>query len=461
MEIKQVSKKLLQRYSEESKKTLDEIQSVYTRAQKEERLLNSEEVERVKSLKERKQQIDSDREALIDIEEVRASEDKKLDRSVQKPSDLSYEEEEEIEQKRDAYKRSQRSRERVFSGWGEILTVCRSRATGELTEEQRGKLAAINKRAATGMSEGIDADGGILIEPEVAADLLEGTEKTSRLFGLANQRTVKSNMLKIPAVDEASRANGSVSGGLGVYPVAEADSYTIGSLKFEKVELQLKKIGCYAAATDEELEDVPALESRIASEVPKAFALELDRYIYEGDGSNVPHGFMNETVYHKTVAIESGQSIASNPILAENLTKMKSHILPGKMNSYVWLAGTDMSAQLPLITLGNHPIYLAQGTLSAAQNQALLLGLPIMENFEFCEALGTSGDLVLVAIKDYVVIKKGGLDSAASVHVRFLQDEQLFKFTMRLDGRMPYKSTITAAKGSHVFAPVIKLGTRS
>lgn len=453
-------KKLLQKYNEDEKVVLREIDSIAEQARKEDRLMNDSESEKVQELHKRQRQIRADRTTLIEQQQWREEDEERNNRSVQDPSVIADREEREIENKRDSYNKSVQKRERVFSNWGEILITARAVENKKETAEMRSKIAECEKRAATGMSEEIDADGGILLEPDVAADLLEGTEKTSRLWGRMERRPIRGNSIKIPAEDEKSRANGQVCGGIGVYPVGEADTYQLSSLKTRKVGLELKKIGCYVAATDEELQDIVGLEARIANKVPMAFALELDRYAIDGNGANVPHGFMKDANIRHTQALDAGQDDAT-PIKVINLTQMKSHILPGRIKSYVWLAGHGMTAQLPLLTIGNSPVYLPAGTIATSQSSPLLLGIPIIDDFEYCEELNTEGDLILVAIGEMVRIDKGSMDMRSSVHVRFLNDEQIFKFTYRCDARMPFKNKVTAAKGAHEYAPVITLNTRA
>jgi len=53
-------------------------------------------------------------------------------------------------------------------------------------------------------------------------------------------------------------------------------------------------------------------------------------------------------------------------------------------------------------------------------------------------------------LKYYLVIKKGGMAEATSIHVRFLEDETAFRWVMRLGGSPKLASTVTLPDGSIV-----------
>jgi HK97 family phage major capsid protein len=80
---------------------------------------------------------------------------------------------------------------------------------------------------------------------------------------------------------------------------------------------------------------------------------------------------------------------------------------------------------------------------------------------EHASTLGTVGDIALVDLSQYLLIDKGGMNSASSIHVRFLNDEMTFKFTLRIDGQPIWNSALTPAKGSNTQSPFVVLATRA
>ena len=90
----------------------------------------------------------------------------------------------------------------------------------------------------------------------------------------------------------------------------------------------------------------------------------------------------------------------------------------------------------------------------------LLGGIPLIP-VEYCETLGTAGDLVLTDLSEYILTEKEAAEMASSMHVRFLEAEQTFRMMYRVDGQMGWKSAITPFKGSNSISPVITLAARA
>src|SRR4029078_9610347 len=99
-----------------------------------------------------------------------------------------------------------------------------------------------------------------------------------------------------------------------------------------------------------------------------------------------------------------------------------------------------------LMTIGDQPVYTPPGGLSASPLGALF-GKPVIE-VEQCSALGDLGDILFVNMKEYVVITKGGIDCAESMHVYFKTGENAFRWIARNNGQPKAKSAITPYKGA-------------
>jgi hypothetical protein len=57
--------------------------------------------------------------------------------------------------------------------------------------------------------------------------------------------------------------------------------------------------------------------------------------------------------------------------------------------------------------------------------------------------------------------EKGGMTSDMSIHVRFVYDESVFRFVMRLDGQPVLASPVTPANGGSTQSHFVTLETRS
>jgi len=61
-------------------------------------------------------------------------------------------------------------------------------------------------------------------------------------------------------------------------------------------------------------------------------------------------------------------------------------------------------------------------------------------------------------MSQYLMIDKGALQTASSIHIRFLYDENVFRFTYRCDGQPIWNAPLTRFKGSTV-SPFVGLST--
>ena len=140
----------------------------------------------------------------------------------------------------------------------------------------------------------------------------------------------------------------------------------------------------------------------------------------------------------------------------------------------VWLINQDVEPQLNLmylaiknvagtenvggIGLANSGVTYTPAGVNGNQ-YAMLMGRPVIP-VEYCATLGTAGDVILADPSQYVMIDKGGVEAASSVHVRFLYDEMTFRFIYRVDGQPTWYTTLTPYKGSNTLSPFVVCQTR-
>lgn len=118
-----------------------------------------------------------------------------------------------------------------------------------------------------------------------------------------------------------------------------------------------------------------------------------------------------------------------------------------------------MSMSQPVGT-GGAPVWLPAGGASGKPYDTLF-GRPVTE-IEQAASLGTVGDIILADLSQYLCIEKGGLQSASSIHVQFVTDEQVFRFVARIDGQPLWQAALTPFKGtSNTVSPFVALATRS
>ena len=322
-----------------------------------------------------------------------------------------------------------------------------------------GSLA--DAKAITGLSEAVPADGGLLVGVDRSTSLMSRVYNVGDLLRRIDMVGVGagSNGMTFNAENESSRVAGSRRGGILAYWACEAADKTPSHPTFRKMELSLNKVIGLVYATDELLQDAAALESWIMSNLPEELRFVVEDAIFEGTNAGMPLGILLSPCL-VTVAAEAAQ--AAGTIVSQNIMNMWSRRYIGARD-YVWLVHQDIAPQLYQMNLGvgtgGLPTYLPPGGLSGAP-YGVLMGRPVLE-IEYAQTLGTVGDIVLASLREYQMIDKGGMQSASSIHVRFTNDETVFRFVYRCDGEPKWNLPLTPFHGTNTVSPFVALATRA
>lgn len=315
--------------------------------------------------------------------------------------------------------------------------------------------------AASGHSANVPSDGGFLLSPTKSNEILrrvyEGGEMTKDCTILTVGKN--SDTYEVPYVDETSRATGSRWGGLRVYREGETDTPTSSKTKLGKWECRVSDMKALVYVTDRLLEDASQLEGLINEQIDQEFQFKLEDEIVRGAGGSQCHGIIGNPATI-SVAKETGQ--AADTVLFENIIKMFSRCWGRSRNRAKWYINQDLEPELFSMAMsvgtGGVPVYLpANGVSESPYNT--LMGKPVVP-IEQCDTVGTVGDIIFGDMKEYAIVKKGGMKQASSIHVKFLTDEMTFKFSMRVNGRPKWKSALTPYKGTNTLSPWVTLASR-
>lgn len=348
--------------------------------------------------------------------------------------------------------------DKPWASFGEQLVAVYRAAAPNATIDPRLNV----KNAATGLNESSPSEGGFLVQQDFSVELLKRAYETGVLANKVRKIpiTTNANGLKINGVDESSRVNGSRMGGIQAYWENEADAYTASKPKFRQIELNLKKLIGLCYATDELLLDASALGTVLSDGFAEEFGFKIDDAIVNGTGTGQPLGILNAASL-VSVSKETGQTAAT--IVVENIVKMWSRMHSRSRMNAAWYINQDIEPQLYTMSLavgtGGVPVYLPANGLSGSP-YSTLFGRPVIP-LEQCQTLGTVGDIMFADLSQYLMIDKGSIKSDVSVHVRFLYDEQVFKFTYRADGQPIWNTALTPFKGTNTQSPFVALATRA
>lgn len=377
---------------------------------------------------------------------------------------------------------------RPFTGIGDLLMAVKNHAQGRhdqrllgirsndpldegafsmtkaLGNKAVGSLFAAGQKgtkAITGLGTEAGSAGGFLVDTDRDLSIMERVYNVGQILQRVDVVGISanSNGMTFNAEDETSRANGSRRGGIRGYWLGEGGSFTASAPKFRQIDLKLKKAGALVYATDEMLADSVALESYVMRNLPEELRFTVENAIINGSGAGQPLGIVGSGATI-SVAKETGQ--AATTLVAENVMKMWSRRWVGA-NDYIWLVNQDVTPQLHSMSVavgtGGNLVYMPPGGLSGLP-YATLYGRPVLE-VEYCQTLGTAGDIILFSPGEYAAIDKGGIESASSIHVNFTTGEQVFRFVYRFDGQPKWNSALTPLNGSNTVSPYVMTATRS
>lgn len=310
------------------------------------------------------------------------------------------------------------------------------------------------KRAA---NEGDPTAGGFAVPPQVSESILLPIFSGESVFGSLVDRRETANPIadvKIPGIDETSRVDGFQWGGVTVYWEGESAQAPASFPREKMLDFSGKKITGIVRASRELMNDAPMFGSVVAKGFAAVGGYKLDAAILSGTGAGMPQGILNSSCLI-TVAKETGQAAAT--IVSENVSKMWSRFPVPCRRRGLWFCNEDVGAQLETIGGATGPAqYMPAGT--GGNPYPLLKGRPVIV-LEQSPILGAVGDIALVDPSQYILID-GGAKTALSVHSRFDNDEVVFRFTWRVDGKGAYSSPITPANSSSTRSPFITLAAR-
>jgi HK97 family phage major capsid protein len=167
---------------------------------------------------------------------------------------------------------------------------------------------------------------------------------------------------------------------------------------------------------------------------------------------------------NSTIKVDKTASQTADTVTFNNIQDMWCRLWGRSRLNSVWLINQEVEPQLNKMTI-------ATGTYSGAtvympptgiagNMYSTLYGRPVIP-IEQAAALGDEGDIILTDLSQYMIIDKGGINSAQSLHIRFLYDEAVFRFIYRVDGQPIWKIALTPYKGSNTLSPAVTLKARA
>lgn len=345
--------------------------------------------------------------------------------------------------------------------FGRCLHAVRKIAIHEASAEDH-KLVKI-MAGPTGANTDVPSDGGFLVAPERSNTIIQRMYDQGVIASQVNRLPIgpNSNGIVLPAIDETSRADGSRFGGIASGWVGQGVTTTAGKPKFRLMELKLRKILAFVYGTDELLMDAVAFDAWVNQNLPKELTFRAEDAFVNGTGGTMPVGLLNSGA-----AITVTRNTASR-VLYEDVSGMWKRMWAPLRAGAVWIIDQSVEQELEQLSIAIGtagvlaPIYRPAGLAMGPNGTmgyvpASLYGRPILTT-EYNAALGTVGDIILTNLGEYTVIDKGGVNQAVSLHVAFLTDESVYRFSYRVDGQHNWNAALTPKSGGSTLSAVVTL----
>ena len=308
--------------------------------------------------------------------------------------------------------------------------------------------------ATTYSSEGSGADGGFLVPSEMSTRVESHSHGSEDLLARCEPTPVAGSSMEFP-VDETTPWGTS---GVQAYWTGEAAAYTESKIAVQMRALSLFKLTVLVPVSDEMIEDTVALDSYITRKAGEAIAWKVNDAIVNGGGAGVPLGILKAACLASQAKEASQTAVTIN---AANICKMFGRMVPDSILNAIWLVGPDSFNQLPQMVIGDQPVWIPPGRGLQDAPGGTLMGRPLFISMT-CQTLGTKGDIYFAAFNRYkAIVKRGGVQSAMSMHLYFDYGLQAFRFTFRMNGNPWLKAAIAAAYGSGTLSPFVSLDTRA
>jgi len=318
--------------------------------------------------------------------------------------------------------------------------------------------------AASGMQTGVASDGGAAVPVGFLRDLMAASLEQEAVRPRARVIPMPTGTVTLPRFDTTNRSTGVAT--LTGKPTAEGATAVAQKAKTTDIVLKATKLVCMVPCTDELIEDAgPTFGTLLSDFMAQAMAATVDDYLLLGTGVAQPVGVVNADCTVE-VTKESGQAAAT--LLPANLAKMVARLAPASFGRSVWLAHSSVVAQLFTLTqtikniAGTENVGgFGPGWFTTAPDGTMqLLSRPLVVT-DRLQPLGTSGDILLADLTQYIVGQVGEARLAVDRSVGFKEGETWFKLTLRLDGQPMHQAPITPRRGSDTLSPFVKLETRS
>lgn len=321
-------------------------------------------------------------------------------------------------------------------GWkngAEFLMAVKKAAEG------RGFDSRLEVKAATGIGE----DSSPLVTPAFVSDVIyKQAMQAATVFPKMTQYKIAadaSSTALVKQFNETGRNNTSTFGGIRIYKVTEGSAITPSTPGFTQKSVTLGKAAALVYMSNESMRDIVNIVDQTAAVVGQSFAWQIDSDVVNGSLSIADPIVGNAATVAKTLA-------GTYPTAVE-LFEMYNSVLPAYRDGAEWyMSGATYARVMALgAATSGYPLFnrMAQDT-----DKQTILGKKV-NVCEWATASNTAGQLLFGNPAGHYFIEKESMQAAASIHVAFLTDQQVFRWVWRYASCSQFASKLLLPDGNY------------
>jgi HK97 family phage major capsid protein len=336
-------------------------------------------------------------------------------------------------------------------------------AGGELAYMLPHAFTPPSVRATAGSDEQGEYDdryGGFAVSTTRLPGVLEVGFEGDPTIGLTQPIPMQSPSVEIMArVDKDHRT--SVSGGFTVTRKPETVAATSSRAQLEMVTMKASSLFGLGYASEELLTDSPmSFVAIIETGFRTQFGAHMLNEKLRGKGGNEYLGVLSALAgsgLGPTISIAKEAGQVADTIVANNVLKARARVWG--YDQAIWIANHDTFPQLATMSIGVGTAGVLIYSQGNSDRPSTLLGRPIIFS-EYASKLGDQGDIGCYNFSQFLDGLYQPLQSAESVHVRFVNHERTFKLWLRNAGAPWWREALTPAKSSDTLSPFVVVDAR-
>lgn len=249
---------------------------------------------------------------------------------------------------------------------------------------------------------------------------------------------------KVPVWDCEDKNSDGIAGLIGVW-LEELGTGTVDDALLRQIELKLKKLAIFTAASKEVLSFSPNFGTNLMDVMSQAISFYLDDACFNGSGAGMPVGIIDAAC-----TIEVARQTA-NTIEFDDVVNLLARLLPSSYGRAVWVASQTILSDLMLtgskIEVGTGGSYVP--LVHQEGNTFSMLGIPLLFS-EKVPSLGNKGDLGIYDLSKYYIGLYKDVIIETSNAVSWETVRQDFRSVLLVDGQPMYSQPIVQKDGGTV-----------